>query len=79
MEDPPRRYFSYLLRFWQADEDDAPVWRCSLEDARTGTLKGFATLDDLFGFLVFEIQQKESGKPEVMHKADIKSTNAHFS
>ena len=48
----PRRYRAYLLRLWQADGDDGhPVWRASLEDARTGERCGFADLARLCTFL----------------------------
>jgi hypothetical protein len=47
-----RRYRAYLLRLWRADGDDGrPVWRASLEDARTGERRGFADLARLLTFL----------------------------
>jgi hypothetical protein len=47
-----RRYRVYLLRLWQAeDEDGHPVWRASLESAQTGERCGFADLGSLFAFL----------------------------
>ncbi len=46
------RYRAYLLRLWKADGPDGqPVWRASLEDARTGERCGFADLSRLFAFL----------------------------
>ena len=48
----PRRYRAYLLRLWQADDEDGrPVWRAALEDAPTGERRGFADLGSLFAFL----------------------------
>jgi hypothetical protein len=48
----PRRYRAYLLRLWQTDGDDGhPVWRASLEDARSGERRGFADLARLCTFL----------------------------
>jgi len=51
-------YLSYLLRLWRGGDDggpqgagEKPVWRASLESARTGERRSFATLDDLFDFL----------------------------
>ena len=43
-------YRSYLLRLWREDDEDNG-WRASLESSRTGERRGFARLDDLFGFL----------------------------
>jgi hypothetical protein len=48
----PRRYRAYLLRLWRTEDEDArPVWRASLEDARTGERRGFADLARLCAFL----------------------------
>lgn len=51
-------YLSYLLRLWRVSGDGEPhdmgsktIWRASLESARTGEQRGFASLDQLFGFL----------------------------
>ncbi|HUW14797.1 MAG TPA: hypothetical protein VM537_34075 [Anaerolineae bacterium] len=44
-------YLSYLLRLWSAGSDDQAVWRASLESACTSQREGFASLDDLVGFL----------------------------
>jgi hypothetical protein len=46
-----RGYMSYLLRLWQIRSGGALVWRASLESPHTGERVGFASLDDLFGFL----------------------------
>jgi hypothetical protein len=50
-------YVSYMLRMWHdvgdekaAASTEAP-WRASLQSPRTGEMVGFASLDDLFGFL----------------------------
>jgi hypothetical protein len=50
-------YQSYLLRLWRVSSSAAypgheePVWRASLEHPHTGERVGFATLDDLVGYL----------------------------
>ena len=58
-------YLSYLMRLWQDNDDDMQcpegralhvrkgrmVWRASLESARTGRRRSFASLDDLLAFL----------------------------
>lgn len=46
-----RRYYSYLLRIWEVDGAETPIWRASLEDPHTGEQKGFADLESLFAFL----------------------------
>ena len=48
-------YHSYLLRLWREGEDKMG-WRASLHDPRTGERLGFASLDELFGYL-----RKETG------------------
>jgi hypothetical protein len=43
-----RRYRAYLLRLWQAEDDDGRlIWRAALEGARTGKRGGFADLAQL--------------------------------
>ena len=51
MNEVRRCYLSYLLRLWQVESKGRLVWRASLEDARTGERRGFASIDALLGFL----------------------------
>ncbi len=51
MSKESERYVSYLLRLWQSNEADGPVWRASLEHTRSGQRFGFANLESLFAFL----------------------------
>ena len=51
MGEEQRRYLSYLLRLWQIESKGQLVWRASLEDARTGERRGFASIDALLAFL----------------------------
>ena len=44
-------YVSYLLRLWREGGEQEATWRASLESARTGELRGFANLDEMFDFL----------------------------
>ncbi|MBI5878292.1 MAG: hypothetical protein HZB53_11635 [Chloroflexi bacterium] len=44
-------YRSYLLRLWRA-ETLGQGWRASLEDPRTGERIGFASLEQLFAYLM---------------------------
>jgi hypothetical protein len=46
-----QQYRSYLLRIWQADDEDEPVWRAQIECPSTGERRGFACLQDLYRFL----------------------------
>ena len=46
-----RGYMSYLIRLWQIKNAGELVWRASLESPSTGERVGFASLDELFGFL----------------------------
>ena len=46
-----KRYFSFMLRMWQADGEAETTWRASLESPHTGERIGFASLGELFTFL----------------------------
>jgi hypothetical protein len=46
----PRYYHSYLLRLW-CEGESGGRWRASLHDPRSGERLGFASVDELFGFL----------------------------
>jgi hypothetical protein len=50
-----KRYRSYLLRLWCA-ETAGPCWRASLEDPHTGERFGFASLEQLFAFLMEQVE-----------------------
>ena len=51
MSGEKRRYTSYLLRLWPAEDRGDLVWRASLEDSHTDERWGFSSLDALFAFL----------------------------
>lgn len=57
-----RRYLSYLLRLWQTSDGGKLVWRASLETPGTGKRRGFASLDDLYGFLNGQTGQTEQSE-----------------
>ena len=49
-----RKYYAYLLRFWQENADDEvgrEGWRFSLEDPRTRARHGFSDFESLLAFL----------------------------
>ncbi len=52
---------SYILLLWRADEREASNWHASLEDTSTGERFGFASLEQLFVFLM-EQSEKDSSK-----------------
>ena len=47
----PRRR-SYLLRLWRTDELGGLNWQASLEIPETGERIGFASLEELFAYLM---------------------------
>ncbi len=49
-------YYSYLLRLWQTPQG----WRASLDDAHTGKRLGFASLEQLFAY-VMEVTERDAG------------------
>jgi hypothetical protein len=46
-----RLHAVYLLSLWQAHTEGEPIWRAWLECPSTGERRGFATLDDLCGYI----------------------------
>ena len=50
---------AYLLRLWQVRCEEGLAWRASLESARSGERLGFASLDQLFGFLQERMREDE--------------------
>ena len=51
MSEPRRGYLAFLLRLWQVKSEAGLAWRASLESARNGERLGFASLEELLGFL----------------------------
>lgn len=43
---------SYLLRLWQTDNPGGPNWQASLETPGNGERIGFASLEELFAYLL---------------------------
>lgn len=52
----PKQYRSYLLRLWRTETLDA-CWRASLEDPRTSLRIGFATMEELFAYLMEQVER----------------------
>jgi len=57
---PEKKYRSYLLRLWRVDTVD-PCWQASLEDPHTGKRIGFASLEQLFAFLMEQVEGDAKG------------------
>ncbi len=60
------RRISFLLCMWCADEAGNYNWRASLEMPKTGKRIGFASLEQLFVYLIdlsesYQVQDKENG------------------
>ena len=60
MNDSKDGYRAYLLRVWRAESLD-PDWRASLEEPRTGHRIGFTSLEQLFAFLLEQVERDEKG------------------
>lgn len=43
---------SFILRLWRVDRSTAADWRASLEITETGKRIGFASLENLFVYLI---------------------------
>jgi len=55
MTESTRKSLSFILRLWAegaAPADGAACWRASLDDPRTGQRRGFASLEQLFVYLM---------------------------
>ena len=57
---PERKYRSFLLRLWCVDTADS-CWHASLEDPHTGERIGFASLEQLFAFLMEQVERDTEG------------------
>ncbi len=54
-------YHAYLLRLWCTEPTGTGCWCASLEDPHTGELIGFAGLEELFAFLMEEVEADLKG------------------
>ncbi len=55
------RRCSYLLRLWRTDELGGFSWRASLEIPETGERIGFASLEELFAYLMEQVEGDAKG------------------
>lgn len=49
-------YHSYLLRLWCAGQAEVGCWQASLDDPHTGERIGFASLEEMFTFLIEQVE-----------------------
>lgn len=56
-----KQHRSYLLRIWRADTLDS-CWRASLEDPRTNRRFGFPSLEEMFAFLMEQVERDVKGE-----------------
>lgn len=54
--DSQKLYRSYLLRLWCAGREETAGWQASLDDPHTGERIGFGSLEDLFAFLIEQVE-----------------------
>ncbi len=50
------QYRSYLLRLWCVSGAESGCWQASLDDPHTSERIGFGSLEDLFVFLIEQIE-----------------------
>lgn len=56
-----KNYRTYLLRIWRAETPDQG-WRASLQDPHTERRIGFASLEQLFAFLMEQVERDAEGE-----------------
>lgn len=66
--DEPPTYRSYLLRLWREGQAGEP-WRASLQSAVSGERQGFASLDDLFGYIRSQVEAAPDSYQDVTEMA----------
>lgn len=57
----PAHKCSFLLRLWSVDQSRTVDWRASLEIPETGQRIGFASLEQLFAYLIKVVEFKADG------------------
>lgn len=70
----PIRNFSYILRVWCCDQSEASDWRASLEIPETGKRLGFASLEQLFAYLIDLTECNSNLQPIENKKKEIDNT-----
>ena len=64
MNREPSRYFSYLIRIWEARTNDKHTWRASLERPGLKERLGFSNIEELFAFIKDDVGSKDSNEVE---------------
>jgi len=60
MHREPRRYFSYLVRIWEAHTNDEVTLRASLERPGFKERVGFSNMNELFEFIRDDVSRVTS-------------------
>jgi hypothetical protein len=68
MDKPHTTSHSYLLRLWQTSSVEQQVWRASLEHVPTGERLGFASLEQLFIFLMQQTEKASQAPDARTHR-----------
>jgi hypothetical protein len=76
MHKPPVPSLAYLLRLWPVQGRQGVVWRAALEHVRTGEVLGFATLEQLTGFLVAQTTALLEGQTTLVGRTPDKNHTA---
>ncbi len=63
----PNNKCSYILRLWRVEHTEAAAWMASLEIPETGKRIGFASLEQLFAYLIEMIETNAVG-PQIGEK-----------
>lgn len=60
------KYYSFLVRLWESENNGDSTWRISLESSESGEKQYFSSLDDLLRFLkkLIGTPSVSRGKPE---------------
>ena len=53
---------SFILRLWRVEHTEAAAWMASLEIPETGKRIGFASLEQLFAYLIESIEANAVGQ-----------------
>jgi hypothetical protein len=65
---------SFILRLWREEQSEALGWRASVEIPETGKRIGFASLEQLFAFLIDFTEINCDLKPIENKKKEINNT-----
>jgi hypothetical protein len=50
IDDMESKYYSFLVRLWESENDGDSTWRISLESSESGEMQYFTSLGELLNF-----------------------------